>query len=92
MDTTQTQTLAQYGAIGAMLVVFVSMFVWMFKTLFSRFLLHMDSLTQTLKEISVSNAKILDRLDDNHHIVMSELLMTPPLGVGTAHRRRDREG
>jgi uncharacterized membrane protein len=67
------QHLAQYGAIGVLLAVFVVLFVWMFKALFSRFLQHLDVLTTSLREIVKALEAIKLAVEDHHKEVMRRL-------------------
>lgn len=59
------QHLAQYGAIGVLLALFVATFIWMFRVLFTRFLQHLDTLTTSLKEI-VEALEALKKSVDDH--------------------------
>lgn len=67
------QHLAQYGAIGVLLGVFVVLFVWMFKVLFSRFIQHLDVLTTSLKEIVKALESLKSAVEDNHREVMERI-------------------
>lgn len=64
------QHLAQYGAVGVLLSVFVVLFIWMFKVLFSRFLQHLDNLTSGLKEIVEALRALKTFMEDHHEKVM----------------------
>lgn len=67
------QQLAQYGAVGVLLAVFVALFLWMFRQLFSRFLTHLDFLQTAFKELIVALQKLSDKVDDNHKEVMGRI-------------------
>lgn len=67
------QHLAQYGAVGVLLSVFVVLFVWMFKTLFTRFIQHLDNLTATLNEMVRVLGALKNSVEDNHRDVMERL-------------------
>jgi hypothetical protein len=75
------QNLAQYGAVGVLLAVFVTLFVWMFRVLLTRFLQHLDAVVATLKEISNTLYGLKLVVETNHETVMNRL--------DAQHRRRD---
>lgn len=63
-----TQNWWQYGALGAIAGLFLVSFLWAFKVLFSRVLLHFDELkkffevtTETMKAITKSQESIEDQ-------------------------------
>lgn len=66
MDTQLAAKLAQYGAMGILLAVFVVLFIWMFRTLFTKFLQHLDVLTTTQKEIAINLSSLRQSIDDHN--------------------------
>lgn len=67
------QHLAQYGAVGVLLAVFVTLFVWMFRILLTRFLSHLDAVTSTLKEIAATLHGLKIVVESNHETVLHKL-------------------
>lgn len=66
-----SQSFLQYGAIGAMLLVTLATLLWILRTLFSRFLAHMDSFQTFMSQTVTSLQKLNDHMDDNHREVMT---------------------
>lgn len=64
----------QYGAVGGFAAVFLSLFVWVFKRLFDRFISHLDKL-QGFMDVQVSVMKQLSEgqsRSETHHVAVKE--------------------
>lgn len=63
----------QYGAIGLLLFIFVSLFIWLLKTLFTKFLEHLDFLNTTQKEIANTLTSLKNAMESGHREIMQRL-------------------
>ncbi len=68
-----SNSLLQYGAIGAVLAVMLALFTWSFRLILTRFLKAFDSIADKIADLSKGQAVHSTETGGNHRQVMTTL-------------------
>lgn len=68
-----TETLVQYGAIGVILTVLLTLFVWVFRLLVNRLIQHLDNFEKFMVEQIKALQRIEANIDENHNELIQRI-------------------
>lgn len=90
MDDTAVNVLLQYGALGAIALVFLGLGSWAFRVVLVRFLRAFDQLVDNLKTISTEHAVHAAATQAHHEVIVDKLdqLRDDDRTDGTGRRRK----